>query len=73
LKRLIQPPLKSDVKTELGLQQSVDALLRWSEQVSRVINNLVSNIPADSTAVDVAGVVSDLNDLQDVIRDLDVK
>jgi hypothetical protein len=38
--------------------------------ICQVINNLVNAIPADSTASNVAEVVSDLNDLQDAIKDI---
>ena len=41
---------------------------RFYKNVCRIINSMINSIPADSTAVDVAGVVSDLNDLQDAIR-----
>lgn len=36
--------------------------------VCRIINDLVSSVPADSTASDVAGVVADLNSLQDALK-----
>jgi hypothetical protein len=79
LKELIRPPLKSiqtgdDSNSRIdGILHQVELIQRWAEQVTRVINNLVSNIPDDSTAVDVAGVVADLNSLQDAIKGLDVK
>ena len=45
----------------------------WKRQVSALFNKMISNIPADSTASDVAGVVSDLNDLLAVLRGLTTK
>ena len=44
-------------------------LQEFYRNICRFINNLIAAIPADSTAVDVAGVVADLNALQDSIRD----
>ena len=43
---------------------------QFYSNVCRIINDLIASIPADSTAVDVAGVVSDLNDLQDAIKEI---
>jgi hypothetical protein len=43
---------------------------RFYQSVARIINHLVSSIPDDSTASDVAGVVADLNSLQDAIKDI---
>lgn len=68
MKELIRPPSRG-----IDDKGSIDAIMKWAQQVSRVINNIVSNIPADSTAVDVAGVVSDLNDFQDVLRELNAR
>jgi hypothetical protein len=46
---------------------------RFNDNVCRVLNNLVLSIPGDSTAIDVAGVVSDLNDLLAALRVLSAK
>ena len=74
MKTLVRPPIPLNRDNSVdSIRLSVVGIQRWSEQVSRAINNLVSNIPTDSTAVDVAGVVSDLNDLLAVLRGLDVK
>lgn len=78
-KQLLRPPLpirainSKPTSVELEILNAVDALQRWAEQASRVINNLVSNIPADSTASDVAGIVADFNALLAILRGLDVK
>jgi hypothetical protein len=45
----------------------------FKRQVARLLNKLVGNTPADSTAVDVAGIVADFNALLAVLRGLDGK
>lgn len=75
-KELLRPPQRVRTGTNLSKEEVFDALSalqRFAEQVSRVINNLVSNIPSDSTAANVAEVVADLNSLQDVLRDLETR
>lgn len=75
-KELLRPPQRVRTGTNLSKEEVFDALSalqRFAEQVSRVINNLVSNIPSDSTAANVAEVVVDLNSLQDVLRDLETR
>ena len=56
-KRIIRPPADD----------------RWKTQASNIINKLVGGIPSDSTASDVAGIVSDFNALLAVLRGLDGK
>lgn len=77
MKELVRPPLKINTITNdpklMEIYGAVKGLQLWAEQISRVINNLVSNIPSDSTAVDVAGIVSDFNDLLAVLRGLSVR
>lgn len=51
----------------------IDELSRWSVEVTRALNNLVSVIPDDSTASDVAGVVADLNSLLGELRTLSTR
>lgn len=69
-KELLRPPLKTPVQKFQDMAAAIDALRKWAEQVSVVINNLVGSVPDDSTAVDVAGIVSDFNDLLAVIKGL---
>lgn len=78
MKQLVKSPIQYRIQdpqkiNPAVINAAVDGLIRWADQVSRVINNLVSNIPSDSTASDVPGVVSDLNDLLAVLRNLDVR
>lgn len=49
---------------------NLDDLTRKMQQLCNLVNKMITNIPADSTASDVAGVVSDLNSLQDVFKAL---
>jgi hypothetical protein len=46
---------------------------KWKMQASNLFNKMIGNIPDDSTAVDVAGVVADLNELLGVLRGLNTK
>jgi hypothetical protein len=57
-KKILAPPM-SDAGIKI-----------FNKQVATVINKLVGNCPADSTAVDVSGVVADLNALLALIRGL---
>lgn len=68
MKEVIRTPIE-----RINPEETVKNILRWAGNVTRLINKLVDTIPDDSTATDVAGVVSDLNDLQDVLRDLDAQ
>ena len=72
-KELIRAPIRRRPQSIQDVIHEIETIQRWAESISRVINNLVSNIPSDSTAVDVAGVVSDLNSLQGALRDLNVR
>ena len=45
----------------------------WKRQASNLINKLVSNIPANSVAADVAALRSDFNALLVVLRGLNVR
>lgn len=60
-------------KIDVDVTITLDALVKWAEQVTNVINNLVANTPDDSTASDVAGIVSDFNDLLAVLRGLSTR
>ena len=42
----------------------------YSQQNANLWNKLVGGIPADSTAVDVAGIVADFNELLGILRTL---
>lgn len=79
-KQLLRPPLPirhpspaSLSEIEITLFAAIEGLNRWAEQTSRVINNLVNNTPADSTASDVPGIVADFNALLAVIRALSTR
>lgn len=78
-KQLLKAPLQIRVsalhtqEAKIEIQNAIIGLQRWAEQVSRVVNNLVSNIPIDSTASDVPGIVSDFNDLLAELRGLSVQ
>lgn len=43
-------------------------LPRWYQDICRIINKRSVVVPSDSTAVDVAGIVSDFNDLLAALR-----
>lgn len=42
----------------------------FKRQVAAMFNKLIGNVPDDSTASDVAGVVADLNELLAMLRGL---
>lgn len=58
MKTIIKPP--HEITTE--------SLRAFITELCNVLNSRFGNIPDDSTASDVSGVVSDLNDLLDVLR-----
>jgi hypothetical protein len=75
-KQLLRPPVQFrpfGKPTSIEMVNAINGLVRWAESVSRVINHIVNDMPDDSTASDVAGIVSDFNDLLDVFRDLNVR
>jgi hypothetical protein len=60
---VITSPLTSDPKE----------LKRVLSGVCNILNKLITALPSDSTASDVAGIVSDYNDLLAFIRSLNTR
>jgi len=58
--------LSPNADTEQGRRE-------YSKQNAALWNKLIGNCPADSTAVDVAGIVADYNALLAIIRGLTTK
>ena len=52
---------------------SIEEVTRKVQQLCNLVNKLVSNVPVDSTAADVPGVVTDINALLAVLRALNGK
>lgn len=59
----------SEIKINLPRHYTDKEIREWMKQVTVFLNNLY-NVPADSTAVDVAGIVADHNAFLQHIRDL---
>jgi len=60
-------------KSFSDLLMQVDELNRKMRETIRFVDNLVNAIPADSTASDIPGVVSDFNALLDKLRTLNTR
>lgn len=68
MKQIIKPPIQYT-----GSESKLIELMKWAEQVSRMLNKLVDAIPADSTAANTAEIVSDFNGLLEALRNLDAR